>query len=120
MSSVDTRRARRPSREYSAVFSALAFGAALLVTGVIGLDVSNLNGLARGTRWVSGPIWLQIGWGLGLLALGAYGARRLSAPRWAADRAARERMMKNVGAGKSSGAVRAEDVPRLTSEPPGE
>jgi hypothetical protein len=63
------------------MFSALAFGGFLLVTGVIGLDVSQLRGLFDGTTWVDGPIWWQIALGFGLILLGVHWFRRIAGPR---------------------------------------
>lgn len=102
------RRSGRPSPEYARMFSAFAAGAYLVVTGYIGLDVSNLHGMFRGTKWVDGPVWWQIGLGSGLLLLGVYWSRRLGGPRWTSQRAPRERIIKDVGSGKSSGAGRSE------------
>jgi hypothetical protein len=62
------------------MFSALAFGALLFVTGAIGFDVSDMHGFLEGGRWVDGPIWGQVAVGAGLLLLGAYWSRRLDEP----------------------------------------
>ena len=67
----------RPSPQYSRMFSALAAGAFLFVTGSIGFDVRYMHGFFEGGRWVGGPVWGQIGIGAGLLLLGAYWSRRL-------------------------------------------
>jgi hypothetical protein len=72
-----SRWSRRPSNTYSRMFTALAAGGFLVVTGSIGWNVSYLHGFFEGGRWVDGPIWWQIALGVGLLLLGVYWSRRL-------------------------------------------
>ena len=86
------------------MFSAVAGGAFLLVTGSIGWSVSQMHGFFQGGRWVDGPIWSQIAFGAGLLALGAYWSRRLGDPEVTPLPDSRNRIIKNVGHGKTSGA----------------
>jgi hypothetical protein len=108
---------RQPSSAYARVFTAFAAGAFLLVTGVIGLDVSYMRGFFEGTKWVPGPVWWQIALGSGLLLLGVYWSRRLGAPRWTSSPTPPARVIKDVGAGKSSGAVETE-LARHDLKPP--
>lgn len=112
------RQSRRPSKAYARMFTAFAAGAGLVVTGAIGLDVSYMRGMFQGTRWVDGPVWWQLTLGSALLALGAYWARRLSAPAWTLNRAPRGPGMKAVGAGKSAGAGRRDKPRSLPGGPP--
>jgi hypothetical protein len=93
---------RRPSKTYSRMFSAFAAGAFLVITGVIGWNVSHMRGFFEGGRWVGGPIWRQILLGTGFLLLGAYWSRRLE-PRWTFTHGPRERIIKHVGRGKAYG-----------------
>jgi hypothetical protein len=97
------------SPKYSRMFSALAAGAALVVTGSIGFDVSYMHGFFEGGRWGSGPVWGQIALGIGFLLLGAYWSRRLGEPGWTSGRTSRERIVKNLGHGKTSGADRSQE-----------
>jgi hypothetical protein len=92
---------RRPSNAYARTFSALAAGAYLLVTGLIGLDVSHLRGFFAGTRWVGRVVWWQVAIGSALLLLGMFLARRLDDSRAWARRRARRRIVKNVGRGRA-------------------
>ncbi len=68
---------RRPSSEYSRVFTSFAAGLFLVVTGAIGWNVNRLHGMFEGGRWQEGPIWWQIGLGTAFLLLGAYWTRRV-------------------------------------------
>jgi hypothetical protein len=113
-----SRPSRRPSKAYSRMFSALAAGAFLLVTGSIGWNVSHMRGFFEGGRWVDGPIWSQIALGAGLLLLGAYWSRRLGGPGWTLTRTPRDRIIKNVGRGKTSGAGQKQERRRLASDQP--
>jgi hypothetical protein len=90
------------------MFSAFAAGAGLVVTGSIGLDVSHMRGLFAGTRWVEGPIWWQIAVGSGLLLIVVFFSRRLGEPPMTFTRTPRRRVIKDVGAGKSAGALQTE------------
>ena len=67
----------RPSPAYAMVFSALALGAFLLVTGAIGYTVDRHNAFVAGTPWGDAPVWRQVIAGVGMLLLGVYGSRRL-------------------------------------------
>jgi len=100
------------------MFSALAAGAFLLVTGVIGWNVRYLRGFFEGGRWSDGPVWWQIGLGAGLLLLGAYWLRRLVDPRWTFTGVARSRQVKIVGRGRSSGVDRQQERRSLTRGEP--
>ena len=95
---------RRPSSEYSRVFTAFTAGTGLLVTGIIGLEVGQMRGLFAGTRWADGPIWWQILSGSVLLLLGIYWARRVGRLPGTPDAAPRGRIIKHAGTGKSAGA----------------
>jgi hypothetical protein len=72
---------KRPSSRYSRVFTSLTAGLFLVVTGVIGWNVSHLSGLFRGGRWQEGPVWWQIGLGTALLLFGIHSAQRIMYPR---------------------------------------
>ncbi len=100
------------------MFSALAAGAYLFVTGVIGLDITYQRGMFRGIRWVDGPVWWQIALGVGLLLLGVFFSRRLPS-RWTPIPVPRAQVIKDAGAGRSSGAARGEDQRSLPDGPPG-
>jgi hypothetical protein len=65
---------RKPSPEYSRVFTAAAVGLFLLVTGSIGFEVRGMHGAFAGGRWSDPPIWWQVA--LGTAAL-------LASMRWA-------------------------------------
>ncbi len=90
------------------MFSALAAGAYLVVTGVIGLDISYQRGTFQGTKWVDGPVWWQIALGAGLLLLALFLSRRLPS-RWMPVPVPRARVIKDVGAGRSSGAASGDE-----------
>ena len=66
----------RGASDYQRVFSAAAVGLLLLVAGLIGWELNNSHGFFQGTRWVDGPVWWQIGTGIGLLLAAAFWARR--------------------------------------------
>jgi hypothetical protein len=97
-------RPRRPSPEYSRMFTAFAVGGYLLVTGAIGFDVSHLHGWFRGGSWVDGRVWWQIALGCVLLLVGMFLSRRLAGGRVTIVRAPRDRII-NVGSGRTSGAA---------------
>ena len=99
------------------MFSAFAAGAFLVVTGSIGFDVSYMHGVFKGGRWVDGPVWWQIALGVGLLLFGAYTLRRLGEPRWTFTRSPRDRIVKNVGHGKTYGAESQERRSLARGEP---
>jgi hypothetical protein len=100
------------------MFSAFAAGASLVVTGSIGFDVSYMHGFFHGGRWVDGPVWGQIALGIGFLLLGGYWSRRLGEPGWTSTRASRDRIVKNAGHGKTSGAEQSQERRSLTSHDP--
>ena len=106
---------RKPSPEYSRVFTALFAGGFLLVTGIIGYDVGSLRGLFRGGRWVESPVWWQIALGTGLIVLAGFLIRRLP-HRWMAVMTSRRRLV-NVGSGKSVRARGTPDAPRAIEAP---
>ena len=106
---------RKSSPEYARVFTALAAGGYLLVTGIIGYDVRALRGLAQGGRWVEAPVWWQLALGSGLLVLAAFLIRRLP-HRWIMEMAPRRRMV-NVGSGKSVRAHGTPAAPRAIEAP---
>ena len=70
----------RPGNQFQRVFSVGAFGLWLTVAGAIGWDVSHVRGFFQGTKWVDGPIWWQLGLGLGLLSVALVLARRVTYP----------------------------------------
>jgi hypothetical protein len=67
----------RPGHEYQRVFSATTVGALFFVAGLIGWDLGYSHGWFQGTKWVDGPIWWEVGIGLGLLLLAGFWARRV-------------------------------------------
>jgi len=77
---------RRPGWQYQRVFSVGFAGLLFFVSGIIGWDLSHSHGWFRGTRWVDGPIWWQIGLGAGLLLLAIFWARRVPMPSASARR----------------------------------
>jgi hypothetical protein len=95
--------ARKPSPKYARVFTALAAGVYLIVTGIIGYDVRDLHGFFDGGKWVEAPVWWQLSLGFTLLLLAGFWIRRLPAYRWVTGEAPR-RIMKDAGSGKSRGA----------------
>lgn len=97
------RRARKPSPQYARVFTALAAGGYLLVTGVIGYDVRHLHGLFRGGKWIDAPIWSQVVLGIAVLLLAGFWIRRLPSSSWLAIVVPR-RVTKHAGSGTSEGA----------------
>ena len=97
---------RKPSPAYARVFTALAAGGYLLVTGIIGYDVRALNGLFRGGRWVDAPVWWQVALGVGVLLLAGFWIRRLPSSTWLAIVVPR-RVTKNAGSGTSESARRS-------------
>jgi hypothetical protein len=64
-----------------AVISTTAAGLLFFVSGTIGWDLSNSHGFFKGTRWVDGPIWWQMGLGAALLLLATFWARRIPPPK---------------------------------------
>ena len=72
---------RRPGWQYQRVFSVGFAGLLFFVSGIIGWDLSHSHGLFRGTKWLDGPVWWQIGLGSGLLLLAIVWARRVPAHR---------------------------------------
>ena len=67
----------RPGWQYQRVFSVGFFGLLLLVSGLIGWDLSYSHGWFQGTKWVDGPVWWQVSVGFGLLLLAVFFARRV-------------------------------------------
>jgi hypothetical protein len=67
----------RPGARYQRVITAGIAGLWLTIAGAIGWDISHMHGFFRGTKWVEGPIWWQVGLGTALLALAAVLARRV-------------------------------------------
>jgi len=76
-----SKRLARPGYEYQRVFSAAAAGLLYSVAGVIGWDLRHSHGWFRGTKWVDGPVWWEVGVGIGLLLLAGFWARRVPLPR---------------------------------------
>ena len=52
----------------------------LTVAGAIGWDVRHVRGFFQGTKWVDPPIWWQLAFGVALLAVAAFLARRVPYP----------------------------------------
>ena len=69
----------RPGYQYQRVITVAVLGLWLTVAGGIGWDLSTANGLLRGTQWVDGPVWWQIGMGVPLMALAVFMGRRVPA-----------------------------------------
>jgi hypothetical protein len=67
----------RPGYQYQRVITVSVLGLWLTVAGAIGWDLSHVRGFFRGTTWVHGPIWWQIGVGVALIALAVFLARRV-------------------------------------------
>jgi hypothetical protein len=79
----------RPRREYQRAFSAAAAGLLFLVAGLVGWDLSHSHGFFQGTRWVSGPIWWQVGLGTAFLLLAGFWFRRSMTAQGPDDRSRR-------------------------------
>jgi hypothetical protein len=75
--SLNSKSLARPSHRYQRVFSVTAAGLLLFVAGLIGWDLSYSHGWFQGTKWVGGPVWWEVGIGLGLLLLAGFWARRV-------------------------------------------
>jgi hypothetical protein len=73
----------RPGYEYQRVITAAAAGLWFTIAGAIGWELKDSHGWFRGTEWVDGPVWWQLGLGVGLLLLAGFWARRVP-PRPAA------------------------------------
>jgi hypothetical protein len=97
------------------MFSALAAGAFLVVTGSIGWSVRHMHGFFEGGRWAGGPIWSQIALGLGFLLLGVYWSRHLGESGSSSARTHPARIIKRVGSGKTLRAAQQQD---RGSQPP--
>ena len=67
----------RPSWKYRRVFSLALVGLLLLVTGLLGLDLSHSRGWFSGVVRTAGVLWSQTAIGLGLLLLAGLFARRI-------------------------------------------
>jgi hypothetical protein len=65
---------------YQRIFSVGCAGLLFFVSGIIGWDLSHSHGLFRGTKWVDGPVWWQIGLGAALVLLAVFWARRVPMP----------------------------------------
>jgi hypothetical protein len=74
---LNARALRDPGHRYQRVFSVAFAGLLLFVPGMIGWDLSHSRGWFRGAAWVNGPVWWQVGCGLGLLLLAGSWARRV-------------------------------------------
>lgn len=61
---------------YQPVFSFTAAGLLFFVAGLVGWDLSSSGGWFQGAKWVDGPVWWQVGIGLGLFLLAGFWARR--------------------------------------------
>lgn len=71
----------RPGRsgsDYQRVFSTAAIGLLFTMAGVVGWDLRHGHGWFRGTTWVDGPVWWQVGAGVVSLMLSVFFARRVS------------------------------------------
>jgi hypothetical protein len=67
----------KPGAHYQRAIGAAATGLFALISGLVGWDISHSHGFFAGTRWVEGPIWWQVGLGLGLLLVAGFLARRV-------------------------------------------
>jgi hypothetical protein len=67
----------RPGYAYQRVFSVTAAGLLFFIAGLVGWDLSYSHGWFQGTKWVDGPVWWEVGIGLGLLLLAGLWARRV-------------------------------------------
>ena len=70
----------RPGWQYQRVFSVGVAGLLFFIAGLTGWDLQYSHGWFRGTKWVEGPIWWEIGLGAGLLVLALFWARRVPTP----------------------------------------
>ena len=70
----------RSGHQYQRVFSLGAFGLWLTVAGAIGWDVRHVHGFFQGTKWGNSPIWWQLAFGVALLAVAVFLARRVPYP----------------------------------------
>jgi hypothetical protein len=69
----------RPGYQYQRVVAVGVVGLLLTVAGAIGWDVSHAHELFQGMKWVDGPIWWQLGMGVGMVALAVFMGRRVPA-----------------------------------------
>jgi hypothetical protein len=69
----------RPGYRYQRVLSLGVPGLLLAVTGAIGWDVSHAHELFGGMKWVDGPLWWQLGLGVGMVAVAVIMGRRVPA-----------------------------------------
>ena len=69
----------RPGYRYQRVLSVGVVGLLLTITGAIGWDVSHAHGLFEGMRWADGPVWWQLGLGVGMVAVAVFMGRRVPA-----------------------------------------
>jgi hypothetical protein len=60
---------------FAGTFTFTLAGLFFFVTGVIGWKTGNHNPIFVGGQWVEGPVWSQVGIGLGCLAIAAIAFR---------------------------------------------
>ena len=65
------------------LISATVFGTLFVVSGLIGWDLRHSHGWFAGARWVTPPVWWELGVGVFLLLVAAVLAARMrrAAPR---------------------------------------
>jgi hypothetical protein len=109
MSRKQSPEAKRRSKRYGRLLSALFFGSWFFIAGLIGYDLNTLAAV----RWRPTPVLSEVAIGGVLLLLAVYWYRHLDDPRLAARRPAPPKI---VGRGKSAGAERSQRL-RQPSEP---
>jgi hypothetical protein len=66
-------------QEYGRMITAFGGGVFTIVAGLVGYDTGRrtmMPGMPEPTRWIGGPIWIQIAFGAALLLYGVYVYRK--------------------------------------------